>query len=288
MGQLLRTEELESALSFKYGKNTVLKESKIIRKKNVLSFNELSRDDLTYGKIERKLCLYETVKGEKIYIQYPGKESVRSNPQMPFDFRPVLELCNGTFLPDVSFGDIWDILNEIGTEQKKQLPFVAALFVRLGYMYGYCQMEKEYNYYDIDIEKNKIVHADSLFFKWYALELSKEVWNTLNDRVGNVKLAEGLEFSFEAFIKFVDLLFQNEDCKYYYKNVIVEGKEKYSFSNGRTKSSAANLLIINHLEGNTRLSKLLNSFQKSRGVPDFKKSDYAVVTNNMIINIDFQ
>ncbi len=83
------------------------------------------------------------------------------------------------------------------------------------------------------------------------------------------------------------MLFQNEDCKYYYKNVVVKGKKKYNFSNGRTQSSAANLLIINHLEENTKLSELLNAFQKR--VEEFqvlKKQDYTVVTNGMVINID--
>ena len=86
----------------------------------------------------------------------------------------------------------------------------------------------------------------------------------------------------------IPLLFQNEDCKYYYKNVVIEKKAGYRLNNGRNNSSAANLLILNYLEGNVKISTLLDSFQKSRGVPTFKKGEYSVVTENIVINIDVQ
>lgn len=286
MPNLLGTEDLKNVLNFGYSKNTVLKDSKIYREFNVNAFNELSRSGLQYGEHERRLCLYETLNGEKIYIQYPGKESAERRQQMPFDFRPELELKDGTFMSDASFGDIWDILSEIGKEQKKELPFVASLFLKLGYMHDYKLHNREYSYYDLDVTNGRKIGGGEIGFEWYSLDLSDDIWYTLNDRIGNVKLSETEVFSFEAFIKFVDLLFQNEDCKYYYKNVVIEGKKSYNFSNGRTQSSAANLLIINHLEENTKLSELLNAFQKSRGVPSFKKQDYTVVTNGIVINID--
>lgn len=59
-------------------------------------------------------------------------------------------------------------------------------------------------------------------------------------------------------------------------------------SSGRTNSSAANLFILNYLEGNVKLSKLLDAFQKSRGVPMIKKSDYSVVTDKIVINVDIE
>ncbi len=286
MPNILRTEELKSILNFTYSKKNVLKDSKKYREFNVKAFNSLSRDELVYGKCERRLCLYETQKGEKIYIQYPGKESAERRKQMPFDFRPELEMKDGTFISTASFGDIWDILSEIGKEQKKELPFVASLFLKLGYMQSYTLNKNVYKYKDLDIEEHNEVQEGMLEFEWYGINIDEDVWFTLNDRIGDVSLSDKEVFSFEAFIKFVDLLFQNEDCKYYHKNVIIGGNENYNFSNGRTQSSAANLLIINHLEENTKLSELLNAFQKSRGVPSFKKQDYTVVTNGMVINID--
>ena len=48
------------------------------------------------------------------------------------------------------------------------------------------------------------------------------------------------------------------------------------------------LFILNYLEGNVKLSKLLDAFQKSRGVPMIKKSDYSVVTDKIVINVDIE
>lgn len=113
-------------------------------------------------------------------------------------------------------------------------------------------------------------------------------WYTLNDKMGWINLGNNQVISFEGFIKLVDLLFQNEDCKYYYKNIVIDKKDKYKLSSGRTNSSAANLFILNYLEGNVKLSKLLDAFQKSRGVPMIKKSDYSVVTDKIVINVDIE
>ena len=151
MPKLLGTEELKNILNFEYSKNTVLKNSKMYREFNVKAFNSISRINLQYGKRERRVCLYETLNGEKIYIQYPGKESVGKRQQMPYDFRPEIEMKDGTFISDAAFGDIWDILSEIGNEQKKELPFVASLFLKLGYMHNYKLYNEKYDFYDLDI-----------------------------------------------------------------------------------------------------------------------------------------
>lgn len=287
MARLLSTEELQKELSFGYSKADVLPESKRLRKYNVEAFNSLSRENLEYNKRERRLLLYTTLLGENVYIQYPGKESDADRKQvMPLDFRPELQKSNGEFIPDISFGDIWDILDKIGSDARKYLPFVASLFLHMSYMHNYKNEKSSCKYEDLDIKSGIEIEKGKVEHDWYRLNISDDVWFTLNDRIGSIELDSNNVFSFEAFIKLVDLLFQNEDCKYYYKNVVIDGKNNYNFSNGRTQSSDTNLLIISHLEEKTKLSSLLNSFQKSRGVPGFKKQDYSIVTNDMVINID--
>ncbi len=290
MARTLNNNELTQALSFEYSKNTVLKESRYLKLFNVHAFNSLSRQGLEFGDIERRLCLYRTQNNEKVYIQYPGRESTLSGDQhRPYDFRPELQMSNGDFISVASFGDIWDILSEIGKEQKSFLSFVASVFLRMGYMYDYAKQNGDYAYHDLACENNpEIKDTGLLNFEWYALNLDEDVWFTLNDRIGQIRLSDKEVFSFEAFIKYVDLLFQNEDCKYYYSNVIC-GKyddSNYKFETGRISSSGANLLIINHLEDNTKLSALLDSFQRSRGVPKLNKTDYNMVTNGIVTNID--
>lgn len=290
MPVMLSNEELRKELSMSYSRKTVLKDATDRRKYNIDAFNKINREKLKYNKTECRLLLYETLQGEKIYIQFPGKES-EGETKKPNDFRPKLQFSNGgELMQDASFGFIWDILDEIGKSRKVDLYFVAALFLRIGYMHGYEKVSEKVMRETLRIKNGSIEsveRSEDELFEWYKISLSDDVWYTLNDKIGPIKVSEDSRFiSFEAFIKFVDLLFQNEDCKYYYTNVVIKGKKDYKLKNGRPNSSAANLCILNYLEGNDRLSNLLNVFQKSRGVPNFKKSDYAIVTDGIVQNID--
>lgn len=290
MARLLSNEELRNKLTMSYSRNTVLKDSTDKRKYNIDVFNKIDRIKLKYNKTECRLLLYETLQGEKIYIQFPGKES-EDRTKKPNDFRPKLQFSNESgFMQDASFGFIWDILDEIGKSRKVDLYFVAALFLRIGYMYGYEKVSETVLRESLRIKDGSIESVEKCedeLIEWYKISLSDDVWYTLNDKIGPIKVWEnGCFISFEAFIKFVDLLFQNEDCKYYYINVVINGKKDYKLKNGRPNSSAATLCILNYLEGNDKLSNLLNVFQKSRGVPDFKRADYTIVTDGIVKNID--
>lgn len=287
MAKLLSNDELSSLLFADYSSRTSNKESREKRQWNIDAFNELERNKLKYEKQEKRLLLYTTLEGEKVYIQYPGKESAE-NPKMPLDFRPRVKLKSGEFAIDLSFGAIWDILDDISVRYKASLKYVAALFFRLGYMYDYIQATEGYLCELVNVGKSgeKITGTEKIQLNWYSLQLSEDIWYTLNDRIGWIDLGNSQKMSFEGFIKMVDLLFQNEDCKYYYKNVVIKKEEKYDLSNGRLNSSDANLFILNYLEGNVKLSKLLDAFQKSRGVPKINKREYSVVTDRIVINID--
>lgn len=286
MARILTNEELKKELKVEYSRE-MLGKARTTRLMNIQAFNGLSRKGFFYNKKEKLILLYETQKNEQVYIQFPGKESI-GNPEMKLDFRPKLQDDSGKFIDDLSFGTIWDILDEIGKEHKAYLPYIACIFFTMGYMHNYKEYNKEYKCYEINYKsKDKsIKEIGCEVMNWYGLYFSDDIWYTLNDKIGLIKLESGQSISFEGFIKLVDLLFQNEDCKYYYKNVIINNKKDYKLDNGRLNSSAANLLILNYLEGNVKISNLLNAFQKSRGVPTFLKRDYAVVTDNIVINID--
>lgn len=284
MVKLLTTDELRTALKMNYGSKETNAESKEKRKFNIMAFLNLDRDELRYMDRERQLLLYTTQQGEKIYIQYPGKESVE-NIAMPKDFRPKLQLADGSYMQDASFGFIWDIIDSIGKAHNHELSFVAAIFLQMGYMYDYLKEKAEYPVKELQIKdgvvKSEITKGKETL-EWYRLNLSGDVWYTLNDRIGDIEISSKQKITFEAFIKFVDLLFQNEDCKYYYKNVVIRGKDDYKYGNGRTSSSMANLQILNYFQGYERLSVLLNAFQKSRGVPGFRVRDYAIVSDGIV------
>ena len=289
MAKILSNDELSKLLIADYSSRTSNKESREKRKWNINSFNKLDRRRLEYGNREKRLLLYTTLEGEKVYIQYPGKESTE-NPEMPLDFRPRVKLKSGEFAIDLSFGAIWDILDDISIKHKAYLKYIAALFFRLAYMYEYIQGTEDYlcEFVKMYQTEEKIEGLENVSFNWYSLLLHEDVWYTLNDKIGWIDLGNNRKISFEGFIKMIDLLFQNEDCKYYYKNVVINKKDKYDLSNGRLNSGAANLFILNYLEGNVKLSKLLDAFQKSKGVPTINKKEYSVVTDGIVINVDME
>lgn len=291
MPKLLANTELRERLKIEYNKKDVLKESKRKRKKNIASFLGISRDSLKYGVKEKRILLYETLKGEKIYIQYPGKESTNKEPR-PLDFRPELETVNGTFMQNITFGYIWDILDEIGRTHNGYLCLIAALIIKEEYMYDYQMCNEQYESYIVDYENNKVSKDSPLTLEWYKLNLDDDVWFTLNDKVGDIKINNNEVISLEAFIKFIDLLFQNEDCKYYYINKVEKGKvstiDEYDLKNGRNSSGDANLAILSYLQKKKKLSDLLNEFQKGRGVTSYKKSDYSIVTDDIVVNLEVQ
>lgn len=291
MPKLLANMELRERLKIEYNKKDVLKESKRKRKKNIASFLGISRDSLKYGVKEKRILLYETLKGEKIYIQYPGKESTNKEPR-PLDFRPELETVNGTFMQNITFGYIWDILDEIGRTHNGYLCLIAALIIKEEYMYDYQMCNEQYESYIVDYENNKVSKDSPLTLEWYKLNLDDDVWFTLNDKVGDIKINNNEVISLEAFIKFIDLLFQNEDCKYYYINKVEKGKvstiDEYDLKNGRNSSGDANLAILSYLQKKKKLSDLLNEFQKGRGVTSYRKSDYSIVTDDIVVNLEVQ
>lgn len=225
MPDILSNEELTKRLEADYSSKTINKESLEKRRWNIEAFNALERKRLKYGKNEKRMLLYETLEGEKIYIQFPGKESV-GTPEMPLDFRPKVKLKSDEFATDLSFGAIWDILDDISKSHNAYLKYVAALFFRLGYMHEYKKVKGVYSCEEIEINRSdeRLCVLEDAGFEWYCIDLDENIWYTLNDKTGWINLGGGQKISFEGFIKFVDLLFQNEDCKYYYRNVVINKK----------------------------------------------------------------
>ena len=284
MQQVISIAELRNSLRVSYSQE-VLDCSRLLRRENIEAFLSLDREGLRYESLEHRILLYTSLQGEKVYIQMPGKESAESNRNpMPKDFRPKLECVNGSIMQDASFGFIWDILDEIGKQHRDYLSIVAAVFFHMGYMYNYTQTS---GYYEcsallLNDEVDEIRQIDPIKMRWNHIGFSDDVWYSLNNYFGDIPVPSGQKISFESFIKFVDLLLQNEDCKYYYKNVVQGNKPAYNLKSGRTSTCDANLLVLHYLRGAGRISRLLDSFQKTRGVPSFNKSEYPLVTDGIV------
>lgn len=76
--------------------------------------HETEEKKLKSGAKEADLLFHETSKGEKISIRFPGKESLpRGNDSKiyPQDFRPKIITRDGEELPDLTFEDMWAIMD---------------------------------------------------------------------------------------------------------------------------------------------------------------------------------
>lgn len=281
MSIILNIDDLRKLLSTTYSSRETPQESKIKRKQNINSFLEIDRSGLSHKNYEKRLLLYTTPSNEKIYIQYPGIEAIRNVNAMPRDFRPEFQFSDGTFLSGATFGWLWDILAGIAQRHQDYMDIVAAVIFRLGYMVDYVCSNDEVPCSLLDFAKGTSTKMDSEHINWYHLAFDDEIWNSLNNYIGNIPLSNNQSMSFEGLIKFFDLLLQNEDCKYYYKKVIQDGKDDYKLENGRTSTCNVNLLVVSYLQGHVKLSSLLNSFQRPV-MAGIRKGDYPTVTGGLV------
>ena len=131
------------------------------KKENIAAFNGLDRTGLEYGRREKRLLLYATKLNEKIYAQYPGKETTRSGEKKNVnDFRPVLVMPDGKIHEDMVFKDIWDIVANIGKDARGSLDILATLFLKMAYLKDYKNNENV-EYVCETVEGEEVVDSET-------------------------------------------------------------------------------------------------------------------------------
>lgn len=242
---------------------------------NIHSFNALSRENLAHGGKERRLLLYTTQAHEKVYVQYPGIESVRDGERRcPNDFRPVLIRADGAQIPDMDFKRIWDIIDRMGADYRGNIDIMAAIFLRIAYMLDY-----RYNecvpclQQTIHIQTKDVIAEQEIDFTWYSLFFDEDTIATLRNLFSSFEDVCGV--SLEGFLYYNDLLAQNEDCKYsFLKGTAWNGRV------GRTNTCLSHLTVISHLRGYIGLSKLISGF--SRGVAPLPRARFFEACGNLV------
>ena len=224
---------------------------------------------------------------EKIFIEYPGKESVRSNP-MPKDTCPGLAREEEMISLDTSFGDIWDVLDYLGKNHRAYLPILAAVLIHMSCMDNYKVKTSERECWDIFIDGStkNYIESQAKRATFYEINFSKRVWETLNDMFSGICI-RGQNMSFEAFIKYFDVLLMNEDSKYAYEAVSTEEAtyNDWKYKKGRINTVGTCLNVIGYLEGKMTLSILLNRYQKGRGTISFPISQYSIISDEIITQV---
>jgi hypothetical protein len=244
---------------------------------NVLSFSRINRVGLKLAEKERKMLLYETTFGEKIYIKYPGKESESnlSEKIRPWDFKPVAFDKNGKQLADITFKNIWDDLSQLKNNNPQSLALLSSIFFRLALMELTEEVTEEYNVEEFDAN-GKNIQTTIEELNWYKIRIEKSLLNHLNSTFG---LIRGL--SLEAYIYLNDLLCQNEDCKYYYLDVELNSVD-WNIKKGRRNTYLTHLSVLAYLENMLTFTQIMDKFQRGRGVAPLELKYIPKLTGNLI------
>ena len=275
---ILSNAELRKRLMVQIPKQCPYNLSSNSKIENIDSFCNLSRNNLLFGQRERRVLVYTTQNGEKIYYQFPGSESRPQRTRVfPNDARPILIKSNGEQSPDMDFKKIWDIIDRLGNGHKDDADLIGAVFLRIAYMLDYQHVSSNHPYEDIDISSGAILKSGIISIDWNKLSLDQDVIETLNDRFG----LPDHGISFEAFLYYNDILAQNEDNKYYF----LKGQSKEQIlqkGNGRINNCLSHLTVISHIRGCIGISKLIDSFQRT-GVAPLPQSRLAEACGDLVI-----
>lgn len=273
---MLNNKELREELSAKYDK----RETNRKRLENIISFDGISREGLKYNATEKRVHLYTTLLEDRIYAQLPGRETERHGNPNQTDFRPGLQTPEQETVPDAAFRDIFDVIEQIATQNKDSdsLPILAAVIYQVYSMDRYTtDQNTHYSTELIDISRS--AHTPILPEKLdiYRISFRSQVWETLEKLFNDDRIPlrlKGTKISFQAFIEYLEVLVQNEDCKYY------EKKGHTLSDSGRINTCGTILSIIYYYEGYITLSELLYRF--SYGVAPFKVHDLPEVTDGIV------
>lgn len=229
---------------------------------NIFAFLNISREGLQNGKIEKRLLMYRSHVDESIYIEYPGKESTSTyvnkeekNILNPNDFRPELHTKDGEVLAKLSFVDIIEALVEYSwTHDIKTMQIMAALIIKLAYMKGYKNKEIIHPSQLIVINDNNSREVMEIkeedIIERYFLPMNSEIKDYLS-KWDNIKLPsrkhlKKVSVSIEGFLYYLDILAQQEDCKYYYTRQ-VKGQKTLKVEVGRINNLLTVVNVINRI-----------------------------------------
>lgn len=279
--------DIKEALKHEYSRRTK-QFAKERRNFNIESFSKLDRSGLEYGKIERRLFLHSTSKGEKLYIQYPGKESVSIKKDVcrPWDFRPKLEYyCNypetktTVFLNDLPFKSIFGAIDKIKCDKMEKLQNFAAVYFRLAYMLEHEKVSGKYKYEDIDVETGTVINTGYVHLEWYKPYINPHILDELNSMSDAVWTPSGI--TPEIYLMYFDLLAQNEDAKYFYGDTIIKNSS-WNSSHGRENTIKSCLNMIAYRSEIISLETLLDRFTKGRGIAAMSLKEIQLVTGGLI------
>ena len=248
-----------------------------LREANIQWIQNLKRTGLSFQKKERQILIHTTDTGERIFLQYPGKESIRKDEkQRPWDFRPRLYgPQDNNHHYDMSFGDmlktICDAADALDKKrQKDMLRIFATLLYRMAFMLDHTKVEP-FNTTTRDViykKNNELEFSDERKEEFSALlkyQPKKQILGHITK-----EYPQWGKMSFEGFLFYYELLVWNEDCKYYYRNHYIKKNKEWINEKGRVNTLLTSIRILGYLLEDISLPDLIGRF--SMGIsPAYKK-----------------
>lgn len=287
-----KKDNINNFLKFPLSKSGKTSPSYDKRLANIFWIRNLDRVGLEYGKKERQLLIYETDAGEKIFIQYPGKESLKKGDyKKPWDFRPKVYIERSlSWLEDMSFLGIWDIMNDnfkkiLDSNKIEVFEAIAVLFYRMAFMIDHLKSDKlDTKYIELSFEngiekeaKNPKLLKLPSFYKYSP---NRELLDYLENKCRTIWGC----LSLEGFLFYNELLTWNEDCKYYYRNVVIKKKKDWIGATGRVNTALTHMRIISFLLGYVPLSRVCMGFSRGRGVSPIENKEVQEYFKDYIIS----
>jgi len=261
------------------------------RKANIAWIEQINRDSLEFAANERAILLHTTTAGEKIYIQYPGKESAaktikgkdrKESARRPWDFRPKVILPSGELVPDLSFGHIWGVLFEnsevlAAKSEADAIKVLSVLFYRMAYMVDHklapiSEMEIYTASGKVFSEKVMVPHPYPMYMYSPLKEAIEAIPNYL----------QWCGMSLEGFLFYNDLLAWNEDCKYYYRAKEIKKSSSWLNGVGRMNTLLTHLRFLGCCLRLIPLATVFEDFSRGKGVSPASNADMKKICPELI------
>jgi len=243
----------------------------------------LPKEGLLFQRDVRQVLMHTTEGGEEIYIQYPGKESVRADDKRrPHDFFPIIKTSNG-YADGYSFWDIWRLLFDQLEPRKhslqEEMRLLAALFYRMAFMVDHSlSAHAVYTVREIGFgvggQEKTVSRLERSFGSIYVYSPPSAVIKHLGDNIDCGKI------SFEAFLHYNNLLAWNEDCKYYYR-ALQKGKA-WMRATGRVNNLLTHISVLGNLLGELKTFDVFYKFSTGAGVAPASTEEILRITAGLV------
>ena len=243
---------------------------------------DLPKQDLTFQSSVKQRLMHETKAGERILIQYPGKESAREGDRRrPHDFFPRVRTRTG-YSPDLSFWDIWRLLFEQleprKDSMKEEIGALAAVFYRMAFMTDHSLVDSTSLVtriaYGVDGEEKQVSSSEEGSGHLYVYQPAESIISYFESKIDCGPI------SFAAFLHYNDLLAWNEDCKYYYRAQL-KGKP-WMNATGRINNLLTHISVLGYLLGELETFDVFYKFSTGAGVAPASSADVQRITRGLV------